>query len=140
MNCKIFGRTFFCNILLRSVTIFNYMWQCGCVLSLLCFFFHSLNHRPIKLNPSLNSFQNLICQSIKRKFIWFLFFSFILDTSAGGTSAFVNVKYWLPILLVLRTSLALNKGADAYIIKPLDMEKVLATIEEQLKNREKNRK
>jgi DNA-binding NtrC family response regulator len=28
---------------------------------------------------------------------------------------------------------ALNKGADAYIIKPLDIEKTLATIEEQLK-------
>jgi len=28
---------------------------------------------------------------------------------------------------------ALNKGADAYIMKPLDIEKVLATIKEQLK-------
>lgn len=28
---------------------------------------------------------------------------------------------------------ALNKGADAYIIKPLDMDKTLATIEEQLR-------
>jgi DNA-binding NtrC family response regulator len=27
----------------------------------------------------------------------------------------------------------LNKGADAYIIKPLDIEKTLAAIEEQLK-------
>jgi len=28
---------------------------------------------------------------------------------------------------------ALNKGADAYAIKPLDMEKVLKTVEEKLK-------
>jgi DNA-binding NtrC family response regulator len=31
---------------------------------------------------------------------------------------------------------ALNKGADAYIIKPLDIEKVLNTIEEKLKMQE----
>ena len=31
---------------------------------------------------------------------------------------------------------ALNKGADAYVIKPLDMEKVLKTIEEKLKMQE----
>ncbi len=31
---------------------------------------------------------------------------------------------------------ALNKGADAYIIKPLDMEKVLKTVNEKLKMQE----
>jgi DNA-binding NtrC family response regulator len=31
---------------------------------------------------------------------------------------------------------ALNKGADAYIIKPLDMEKVLKVVEEKLKMQE----
>ena len=31
---------------------------------------------------------------------------------------------------------ALNKGADAYVIKPLDMEKVLKTVEEKLKMQE----
>jgi len=35
---------------------------------------------------------------------------------------------------------ALNKGADAYIIKPLDMEKVLATIKEQLEKQRKEQK
>jgi len=31
---------------------------------------------------------------------------------------------------------ALNKGADAYVLKPLDMEKVLKTIDEKLKMQE----
>jgi DNA-binding NtrC family response regulator len=31
---------------------------------------------------------------------------------------------------------AVNKGADAYIVKPFDMEKVLKTIKEQLKRQE----
>ncbi len=31
---------------------------------------------------------------------------------------------------------ALNKGADAYVMKPFDMRKVLATIEEQLEKQE----
>ncbi|MDI6904759.1 MAG: response regulator [Candidatus Bathyarchaeia archaeon] len=35
---------------------------------------------------------------------------------------------------------ALNRGADAYIMKPLDRDKVLATVEEQLEKRKKNRK
>ena len=35
---------------------------------------------------------------------------------------------------------ALNKGADAYIMKPLDMEKVLATVEEQLEKRKEEQK
>ncbi len=35
---------------------------------------------------------------------------------------------------------ALNKGADAYIMKPFDMEKVLKTIDEQLRNQEEERK
>jgi DNA-binding NtrC family response regulator len=35
---------------------------------------------------------------------------------------------------------ALNKGADAYIMKPLDIEKVLATIKEQLKKQRREQK
>lgn len=35
---------------------------------------------------------------------------------------------------------ALNKGADAYILKPFDMDKVLQTIKEQLKNQEEEKK
>ena len=34
---------------------------------------------------------------------------------------------------------AVNKGADAYIMKPLDMEKVLATLEEQLEKQKKQK-
>jgi len=33
-----------------------------------------------------------------------------------------------------------NKGAGAYIMKPLDMDKTLATIEEQLEKQRKERK
>ena len=35
---------------------------------------------------------------------------------------------------------ALNKGAHAYIMKPFDMDKVLKTLEEQLKKQEEERK
>jgi DNA-binding NtrC family response regulator len=35
---------------------------------------------------------------------------------------------------------ALNKGADAYILKPFDMDKILKTIKEQLKKQEEERK
>ncbi|HDI07730.1 MAG TPA: response regulator [Candidatus Bathyarchaeota archaeon] len=35
---------------------------------------------------------------------------------------------------------AVNKGADAYIIKPLNMDKTLATIEEQLKKQREEEK
>jgi len=35
---------------------------------------------------------------------------------------------------------ALNKGADAYILKPFDMDKILQTIKEQLKNQEEEKK
>ena len=35
---------------------------------------------------------------------------------------------------------ALNRGADAYIIKPLDIDKTLATIEEQLEKQRKTQK
>jgi len=35
---------------------------------------------------------------------------------------------------------ALNKGADAYIMKPFDMDKVLQTIKEQLKKQQKEKK
>ena len=35
---------------------------------------------------------------------------------------------------------AVNKGADAYIVKPFDMEKVLETIKEQLKKQEEAKK
>jgi two-component system response regulator PilR (NtrC family) len=35
---------------------------------------------------------------------------------------------------------ALNKGADAYIIKPFDMDKVLQTVKEQLKKYEEEKK
>jgi len=35
---------------------------------------------------------------------------------------------------------ALNKGADAYIMKPLDIEKVLATIAEQLQKQRREQK
>jgi len=35
---------------------------------------------------------------------------------------------------------ALNKGADAYILKPFDMDRVLQTIKEQLKNQEEEKK
>lgn len=34
---------------------------------------------------------------------------------------------------------AVNKGADAYILKPFDVEKVLATIKEQLKKQEEEK-
>jgi DNA-binding NtrC family response regulator len=35
---------------------------------------------------------------------------------------------------------ALNKGADAYIMKPFDMDKVLETIKEQLRKQQKEKK
>ena len=35
---------------------------------------------------------------------------------------------------------AVNQGADAYIVKPFDMDKVLATIKEQLKKQEEEKK
>lgn len=35
---------------------------------------------------------------------------------------------------------AVNKGADGYIVKPFDMDKVLATIKEQLKEQEEERR
>ncbi|MEM3626457.1 MAG: response regulator [Candidatus Bathyarchaeia archaeon] len=35
---------------------------------------------------------------------------------------------------------AVNKGADAYIVKPFDMDKVLETIREQLKKQEEERR
>jgi ActR/RegA family two-component response regulator len=35
---------------------------------------------------------------------------------------------------------AVNKGADAYILKPFDMDKVLATIREQLKKQKAEKK
>ncbi|MEM3356500.1 MAG: response regulator [Candidatus Bathyarchaeia archaeon] len=35
---------------------------------------------------------------------------------------------------------ALNKGADGYVVKPLDMKKLLATITEQLKKQDEERK
>ncbi len=35
---------------------------------------------------------------------------------------------------------AVNKGADAYIMKPFDVEKVLSTIDEQLRKQELDRK
>lgn len=35
---------------------------------------------------------------------------------------------------------ALNKGADAYIIKPLDIDKTLATIKEQLQKQQEEEK
>ena len=38
------------------------------------------------------------------------------------------------------TAEALNKGADAYIMKPFDMDKVLQTIKEQLKKQQEEKK
>jgi len=35
---------------------------------------------------------------------------------------------------------ALNKGADAYVMKPFDMDKILETIKEQLKKQEEEKK
>jgi DNA-binding NtrC family response regulator len=35
---------------------------------------------------------------------------------------------------------AVNRGADAYILKPFDMEKVLATIKEQLRKYEEEKR
>ncbi|MBS7659467.1 response regulator, partial [Candidatus Bathyarchaeota archaeon] len=35
---------------------------------------------------------------------------------------------------------AVNRGADAYIVKPFDVERVLATIKEQLKKQEEERR
>jgi len=35
---------------------------------------------------------------------------------------------------------ALNKGADAYIVKPFDMDKVLETIKEQMKKQDEEKK
>ena len=35
---------------------------------------------------------------------------------------------------------AVNRGADAYVVKPFDMDKVLATIKEQLKKQEEEKR
>ena len=63
----------------------------------------------------------------------------------GGTTLLARIKKASPrmrkIIITGYPSLqnavdALNKGADAYVMKPFDMRKVLATIEEQLEKQE----
>jgi len=62
-----------------------------------------------------------------------------------GTTLLTRIKKTSPrmrkIIITVYPSLqnavdALNKGADAYVMKPFDMRKVLATIEEQLEKQE----
>jgi DNA-binding NtrC family response regulator len=66
-----------------------------------------------------------------------------------GTALITKVKDTLPkmrkIIITgfpsLQNSIdALNKGADAYIVKPFDMDKVLQTIKEQLKKQQEEKK
>jgi DNA-binding NtrC family response regulator len=66
-----------------------------------------------------------------------------------GTELLIKMKDTLPktrkIIITGYPSLqnaieALNKGANAYILKPFDMDKVLKTIKEQLKKHEEERK
>jgi len=66
-----------------------------------------------------------------------------------GTNVLQNLKQTTPkmrkIIITGFPSLqnaveALNKGADAYIMKPFDMDKVLQTVEEQLKKQEEEKK
>jgi len=66
-----------------------------------------------------------------------------------GTSLLTKMKTTIPkmrkIIITGYPSLqnavdALNKGADAYVMKPFDMDKVLATIREQLKMQEEEKK
>ena len=63
----------------------------------------------------------------------------------GGTTLLARIKKASPrmrkIIITGYPSLqnavdALNKGADAYVMKPFDMRKVLAAIEEQLEKQE----
>ncbi|MGB9714680.1 MAG: response regulator [Candidatus Bathyarchaeales archaeon] len=66
-----------------------------------------------------------------------------------GTELLTKIKDTLPkmrkIIVTGYPSLqnaieALNKGANAYVLKPFDMNKVLKTIREQLKKQEEERK
>jgi len=66
-----------------------------------------------------------------------------------GTALITKVKDTIPkmrkIIITGFPSLqnaidALNKGADAYIVKPFDMDKVLQTIKEQLKKQQEEKK
>ncbi len=66
-----------------------------------------------------------------------------------GTKALARIKDTIPkmrkIIITGFPSVqnaveALNKGADAYILKPFDMEKVLKIVDEQLKEQEGEKK
>ncbi|MGQ9624305.1 MAG: response regulator [Candidatus Bathycorpusculaceae bacterium] len=66
-----------------------------------------------------------------------------------GTELLTKIKDTLPkmrkIIITGYPSLqnaieALNKGADAYVLKPFDMNKVLKTIKKQLKKQEEERR
>jgi len=66
-----------------------------------------------------------------------------------GTKLLTRVKDTMPkmrkIIITGYHSLqnaieALNRGADAYILKPFDMEKVLGTIKDQLKKQEEEKR
>ena len=66
-----------------------------------------------------------------------------------GTELLTRMKQTIPktrkIIITGYPSLqnaieAVNKGADAYVMKPFDMAKVLKTIKEQLEKREQEKK
>jgi DNA-binding NtrC family response regulator len=70
-------------------------------------------------------------------------------TDMEGTKLLTKVKDTTPkmrkIIITGYPSLqnaieAVNRGADAYILKPFDMEKVLETIKDQLKKQEKEKR
>ena len=70
-------------------------------------------------------------------------------TDMEGTKLLTRVKDTMPkmrkIIITGYPSLqnaieALNRGADAYILKPFDMDKVLGTIKDQLKKQEEEKR
>jgi DNA-binding NtrC family response regulator len=70
-------------------------------------------------------------------------------TDMEGTKLLAKIKDTIPkmrkIMITGYPSMqnaieALNKGAHAYILKPLDMEKVIETINKQLKEQKKEKK
>jgi len=70
-------------------------------------------------------------------------------TDMEGTKLLTRVKDTMPkmrkIIITGYPSLqnaieAVNRGADAYVLKPFDMEKVLETIKDQLKKQEEEKR
>jgi len=70
-------------------------------------------------------------------------------TDMDGTKLLTKIKDTMPkmrkIIITGYPSLqnaieAVNRGADAYILKPFDMEKVLGTIKDQLKKQEEEKR